>query len=254
MSALRSGMMRNISAALAVTGFLSFMFLFLASGATAQTLKDKVGTEGKFRLEIAAGGGKGFDRSLLGYIVGTTERVEISGGGGLAGNVTAGYGVSSLFDVDLTFGLQRSGITDNVVNGDASFKRKYVLGTLKLKIPLVPKGDLFPSQIKLGGGIGYYFGGELEEEHTPLTGGPTNFLTVEYEGAIGYHATAELESFVTDQWTLVFSIRYYKVSYDPDNVVYNGVSLPSSALPADLQDFGGDGVDFYIGIGKYFSP
>ncbi len=218
------------------------VFLVLGISAQARAQMQGADTAGRFRLEPALAFGFGLSSVDLGTTT-DGQSIEISGGGGLGVSLTAGYGLSRSFDLDVGLGYQKSELTPyNVENASASFDRTFLLFTLKYKVPVQDR-----YQFKFGAGAGYYYPGELDINTTGLFGGSHD--VVQYDDAVGYHATAEWEIFFTRDLSLVVGGKYYYVTYREVSGTMNGV--PGFFTDGRVRDLGGSGFDFTASLAFY---
>jgi hypothetical protein len=206
---------------------------------------EPLNTSNKLRLQLEGYLGFGLDSIKVGETSGG-EDVKISGGGGFGGGATLGYGLSRSVDIDGTLGFQVSGLLPAVENARGTFSRSFLLATVKYKIPF--RENL---QWKLGAGVGYYMGGELDIDIDQgiLNGGHT---VVDYKNATGFHATGELEIALQRNLVLAVGLKYYKVDYKAETATFNGISVPVSSLTDEYRNFNGDGVDVTVGFGILF--
>jgi len=203
---------------------------------------EPLNTAHKLRLQLEGYLGFGLDSVKVGQ-TSKGDDVKISGGGGLGGGATLGYGLSKSFDIDATFGAQVSGLTPAVDNATGTFGRTFLLATLKYKIPV--RENL---QWKFGVGVGYYMGAKLDIDIDQgiLNGGHT---VVDYKDTTGFHVTGELEIALQRNLVLAVGLKYYKVDYKADTATFNGISQPVSS---EFKDFNGDGLDVTVGLGVLF--
>ena len=206
--------------------------------------QEPLDTSKRFRLELSLFFGGGTEDIDVGETT-TGETVSISGGGGLGGAITFGYGLSSKLDIALTAGTQQSELSPRVVNADGSFDRQLLLATLRYKIPFS-----HTIQFKVGGGIGYYSSGELDIDVSQIPGGGHNIY--KYDDTTGFHLTAEFERFFSPNWSWMVGAKYYNVSYDVKSCISNDVSIPVTFLADELRSIDGSGFDLIIAIARYF--
>lgn len=200
-------------------------------------------TSGFYRLEADGAIGLGTQRFDLGQVDGDDAR--ISGGGGLGGAATFGFGFSREWDLDVTAGFQRSEMLPDPEGMDATFRRNFFLATLKYKIPVSAV-----SQFKFGLGGGIYEGGKLNVDVSDPLLGPAR--SVKYREAFGWHATGELETFLAPTLSVVIGAKYYSVEYEAKSARENGLSVSTATLPDGLRNFNGNGVDLTVGLAAYF--
>ncbi len=155
---------------------------------------ERVDTQGAFRIEGSFFGGAGLKDHVVGTAVREgdatdTKDITISGGGGIGGGLTIGYGLGPSFELDVTVSLHESSLSIDVANADGSFPRTAFRGTAKYKIPITAM-----SLIKLGGGAGYYLPGDLDLDFSDSQGG--EHLVFGYDAAAGFHVGGEYEKFV----------------------------------------------------------
>ncbi len=223
-----------------------------ASDASAARPSDTVDTSGRFRIEAGGLAGVGFDRKWLANDT-NGEPVLISGGGGVGLLLTLGYGLSKRFDIDFTAAKQTTVNKHTVIDGDAEFERKYLLATLKYKLPYSSGLDLFDGQVKLGAGVGYYYSSNLTFNVENLYTGETSSYSIDYMPALGYHLTAEFEAFMPNDWSVTLGTKLYQVTYEADDETYSGFYFDSTYdSMTDLEGLNGRGIDFMLTLGKYF--
>ncbi len=220
--------------------FAAFLVLGVSAHVSAQI--KGVNTAGRFRLEPALAFGFGTSSLDLGTTT-DGQTVEISGGGGLGAVISAGYGLSRSFDLDVGLGYQRSWLTPyNVENASGNFDRSFLLLTLKYKIPIQDR-----YQLKFGAGAGYYHPGALDVDTTGIFGGTHD--VVQYDDSTGFHVTAEWEIFFTPDFSMVFGGKYYHVTYKEESGTRNGV--PGFFPDGNIRDFDGSGFDLTVALGLY---
>jgi hypothetical protein len=211
------------------------------SFANAQEITD---TGGKVRLELTGFTGWGTKDNDIGTTT-TGETVTLSAGGGDGAGLTLGYGLSKSLEVDLSVGYQKSKFSEDVANANGDFKRNFILGTLKLNVPLFKS-----TQLKIGAGAGYYTSGKWDTDLTKVAGG--SHTVIEYDNSIGGHLSGELEYFFSNTWSIIFGTKYYYVKYDAKSVKVNNVSLPVSYLKDEFKKIDGSGIDVLLGVALYF--
>lgn len=208
-----------------------------------RTLSDTVDGV-RLRLEGSVFWGMGIDEIDIGK-TDSGKTVSISGGGGPGGAFTAGYVLSREFDIDVSAGFQSGDLSEDVSNADGSFERKFLLATLKYKIPLSDTG-----QIKIGAGVGMYMSGELDVDTSEISGG---FHTItKYDDAVGFHVIAEHEKLFPSGWAWGIGIKYYNVNYDADSATLNKITVPTDFLSDQVRELDGSGFDLMISVSKYF--
>ncbi|MGA1840607.1 MAG: hypothetical protein ACMUIU_08275 [bacterium] len=244
-----AGKTRKVKKSFLLVVLMAMVFLLcnvsLAEAQFKSSRQKLLDNNNRFRLEPSFFVGIGTDKIDVG-ITTTGENVSISGGGGVGGALTLGYGFYEKLDIDLTFGYQHSGLSKDVDNADGSFDRTFLLGTLKYKIPVYSSG-----QVKFGGGIGYYMPDELDLDLSQVPNGSHDII--KYDNAIGFHITAEYEGFFSSyEWSWIVGIKYYYVTYDADSCTSDGISFPVNFLRDEIRKLDGSGFDFSIAIAKYF--
>ena len=176
------------------------------------------------------------------------KKITISGGGGIGGIFSIGYCITPRFDLSLGFGIQNSSLEPEVKNAEGSFLRTSYFTTIKYIIPVSSAGYL-----KIGAGAGYYSAGDLDVDLSEVAGGAHNVY--KYDGAPGFHITADYEGVFTEKFTWIIGLKYYNVTFDLKSAKSNDVSIPLSIIPADIiSDIGeldGSGVDFIIALNLY---
>ncbi|MBJ6725539.1 outer membrane beta-barrel protein [Geomesophilobacter sediminis] len=216
--------------------------LFGLVGSAARCWADPIDTAGRFRVEGALVAGEGINDSRL---ITTTDgtQIKLSGGGGLGGRFTLGYGLTSKWDVEVGAEYKQSHGDQQSSNANATFTRYPVLVAAKYKIPVASVG-----QVKLGAGPGLFLGGKLDSDLTKL-GLPHE--VIDYKPALGAHVSAEWET-IHEDWSFVFGIRYYYVSYPISSATLNGSALPTNLVGPQLRDLDGSAFEFIVGLGRYF--
>ncbi|UCD83712.1 MAG: hypothetical protein JSU92_10495 [Deltaproteobacteria bacterium] len=205
--------------------------------------REPLDTVNRFRVEASFFLGLGIEKIKVG-VTDDGDTISISGGGGLGGEITFGYGIYSMMEIDLTAGIYHSGLEPSVENADGSFNRGPFLATLKFNIPVTDSG-----QIKLGGGGGYYISGDLDVDTSQAPGGAHE--TIAYDNAFGYHITGEYEYFFFNNPSIIFGLKYYNVTYDAESYTMNGVSIPVDLLADKVRELNGSGVDFFFALAWY---
>ncbi len=220
----------------------------LAEAARSSTID----TSGRFRLEFGGVFGKGFNREYIGETVEDQEPVHLRGGGGAGYSATVGYGLSSAFDIDLSWASIASTNKDHFVEGYAEIEKKRVMATLKYKIPFKSSADFYSGQIKLGAGVGYYFDTSMTLYYTNQDTDAYSTYGVDYKPALGYHASAEFETIMPSDWSFTIGILVYQVDYEGESENYLGPDAYAWDYITDFEDIQGGGVDLLISLGKYF--
>ncbi|ACF12477.1 hypothetical protein Ctha_0005 [Chloroherpeton thalassium ATCC 35110] len=199
----------------------------------------------QFRLEGSLAVGAGFKNLDL-FQKYDGDLVTLSAGGGVGGKLSFGYYLTPQFNANIEFGPQYSLLSESLDNADGGFSRTFVLGTLRLMLPI--SND---ASINIGGGIGSYMGGELDIDASKLYGGAHNIY--EYKNAVGFHLLTEYEKFLEDGiWSFCIVLKYYNVTYDLDGVSSNGYSFPTEWLSEEVKnqigELDGSGIDLYVSI------
>lgn len=204
----------------------------------------------KFRIEASLFAGGGLEKFDV-FKTTKDEIVNLSPGGGFGGKLGFGYCLNSLFNINLEFGTQNSMLSQKLENADGSFSRKFLLGTLRYKIPISGK-----SSINIGAGAGYYMSGKLDIDASKIESGGHNIY--EYENTIGIHVISEYEhflskfSFLNARWSWCIGLKYYNIAYKVDSASSDGVSIPINLLPGDVKDeveeLNGSGIDVLFSI------
>lgn len=206
-------------------------------------------SKGKFRLDLTFMGGGGFNNI---DVLETTEgdMLTISPGGGVGGKLNLGYCISSSLNVNLELGTQKAILSESCKNADACFKRSHILGTLRYKVPISPKGT-----INIGSGGGLYMGGKFDFEFQEIV---NNLHAIyEYEDAFGFHVLAEYEQFMPNfiflnaNWSWIIGLKYYSVSYELSSIDVNGISIPTYYAHDEMSKVDGSGVDILFSIVAY---
>jgi hypothetical protein len=115
---------------------------------------------------------------------------------------------------------------------------------MKHKMPTSDTG-----QIKFGVGLGTYINGKLDID-TRDAGG--NHFVVKYDNSLGVHLTGEFERFIGRNTSLNVGARMYFVKYKAESVTDNGASVSVDSLKSNVKEFNGNGLDFMIGLSRYF--
>lgn len=224
--------------------FLMIVVMAYVCGADYALAQEDFDSTGKIRIEGSLHIGGGLDS----VDVGTTtdgESISLSGGGGLGLAFGLGYGVSHGKDIDLAVGVQESSLIPSVGNAEGTFMRSYLLVTLNYKVPFSAT-----KQIRHGIGLGYYVGGEYDVDSSQIPfGGHT---VVEYDNALGFHLSAEIEAFHSGGWSNYLRLRLYYVEYSASTATMNGLSFPVEWLVDDIRELNGSGIDIILGLARYF--
>jgi len=223
-------------------GFAFIVTLCLFSLNASAQEKEFAVTSGAFRIQPALFFGAGASK----VDVGTTtdgDTVSISGGGGLGGGVTVGYGLSSHLDLDFSLGYEESVLTPAVSNADGTFDRTFYLVTLKYRIPVSKR-----FHIKLGGGGGVYKPGELDVDTRSVFGGAHDII--KYKTATGAHVLTEFEFFVSGSAAVNIGMKYYSVTYHESSGTRNG--MPGYFFGNEIENLDGSGFDLMLSFAKYF--
>lgn len=226
--------MKRWSVAVLVLAAISLGMLFNVSATAADTA-------GKFRVGLAGAVGSGFSKPVVGTTT-SGEKVTLSGGGGIGGEFNAGYGISRVLDAEASIGFQQSELSEDVSNASGTFKRSYLLATLKYKIPVSDS-----AQVRLGGGIGYYMSPIFDFDARRAESTRT---IIKYDNAIGFHLTGEFERMI-NTFSITIGGKYYNVSYNAKSVKIV-VPLPTSGLKDEFRNYDGSGFDVTFGVNKYF--
>jgi len=210
----------------------------------AARVREKFDASGKFRMEVALAIGAGFDDLDVGWTT-DGDTISLGAGGGLGFGLGLGYGLTSRLEAELKLGRQVSVMTPSVSNADGEFTRGMALGTLKFRKLISDRSNL-----KFGAGLGIYTNGEWDLDLSRLPGG--SHIVVEYDNAIGAHATLEFERIFRGDWSLAVGGRMYFVEYEAATAYQNGISIPVGALSSELQQLDGSGFDFTLAFSQYF--
>ncbi len=170
------------------------------------------------------------------------DDVTLSMGGGVGLGLNIGYEISPTYDIEASFGTQKSTMT-KVSNGSGEFTRNFTLFTFKVKKPMPNKAI-----IKYGGGFGIYSGGKFVLDFDP---GVTSYekREQEYEATSGLHLVLEYEKEINETLSWSVGAKYYNVTYkEKDSIVEDGVTYNN--LYTDTAD--GSGLDVTLSIVKYF--
>ena len=206
--------------------------------------QDLLDTSGKYKLGLSLFAGGGTNNLDAGETT-SGEDITISAGGGVGLALTAGYGLSSKFDIDVSAGIQRSSLSKEVSNAEGSFDRALLLATLMYKIP---RSDTH--QAKIGIGIGRYSSGELDVDGSDAPGGTHE--VIEYDDAIGYHIVGVYEAIFPSGWAGSLALKYYAVTYDAKSAKQNGTSYPPGMLIDKVRELEGNGFDVIVSFSKYY--
>ena len=199
-------------------------------------------TAGKFYVQPGLFLGGGASKVDVGTTTGG-DNVSISGGGGVGGGLTLGYGVSSQVDLDITLGYQESQLSPKVENASGTFSRAFYLATVKYRIPVNDR-----MQVKIGAGAGIYKPNNLDVNTSSVSNGSHNI--VKYDDAAGFHVQTELEIFFANDFSADFGLKYYNVTYKESSGIHNGT--PVTFTDSNLRNFDGSGVDVILAVAKYF--
>ena len=245
-------MNRSGFCSLLATGLMVLAFSLPTASTAFARQEEKVDTSGRFRLEAGGVFGKGFNREYIGTTANTNEPVHLRAGGGAGYSVTLGYGLSSTLDIDLSFTSITSTNKDIYIEGHAEFKKNRLLATLKYKIPFKASMDFYGGQIKLGAGLGYYFGTNMNLYYTNPMNLTDSIYGVHYKPALGFHASSEFEALMPNDWSFTLGLIVYHVKYERDSESYSGPDAVAWDNATDFESMNGSGADLLISLGKYF--
>jgi hypothetical protein len=202
----------------------------------------------RWRLE----GGMLFGIGITDHEVGLTtenEKIMMSGGGGIGGILNIGYGLSPKWDISIGAGIQNSSLTPQVENASASFLRIAVMTDIKYRVPVSSSG-----LINFGGGLSYYFPGDLDIDITEVSGGAHNIFG--YDNSIGFQFFVEYEGFFNKDFSWIIGLKYSRVTYEIKSAKSNGINIPVDDLPTDIRDeignLDGSSVDLVVSLNYYF--
>jgi len=177
------------------------------------------------------------------------EEIVMSGGGGIGGNLILGYGISPKWDTSIGFGIQNSSLMPEVENASANFLRTAIMANIKYRVPVSSSG-----LINLGGGISYYFPGDLDIDISDVAGGAHNIYG--YDNSIGFQFFGEYEGFFSKDFSWIIGLKYSHVNYEIRSAQSNGINIPIDQLPAEINDEIGDldgsGIDLVLSLIYYF--
>ena len=218
-------------------------------------------TTGRFKVQVSGFVGLGLEDAILGTFSDISGNMTISGAGGVGTSITVGMAISSQLDFDVTVG---TGTSKNLITSskaEAKFERQYLLGTLKVKIPITTfqknirgrHGKLasLNSYLKLGLGGGLH-SGTLTYDYFDLVYNNFRYYKIEYDPVISGHATAEYETFLNNNWSVVVGMMVTFVNLDVDTYTLDGVSYAGSSLTEPFKTLPGTGFDVFVGMARYF--
>lgn len=224
--------------------YLFVVAMVFVCGIHSAEAQEAFDTTGRIRIEGALHFGLG-----VGSVdVATTtdgETIKLSGGGGIGLSFGVGYGLTHGMDIDLAVGLHESILYPSVSNIDGTFTRSNLLATINYRS--VVSGT---NHLKFGIGLGYYVGGVYDVDSSQVLFG--SHTIVEYDNALGFHLTAELEYFHPGEWSHFLRAKLYYVKYDASTATDNGTSVPVQLLISDIRELDGSGLDLILGISRYF--
>ncbi len=212
------------------------------------------GTEGNTFLSFLLEMGGGLEKHEV-AITTDNETVEISAGGGIGMGVQAGYLLTHALEVEAEAAYMISVLSHELENGEGGFNRGVFAGNLLYRVPI--KENI---RVLIGGGAGYYVGGEMDLDFSSASdiGGAHNIY--KYDNALGFQARCVLEVFglgelFSKNMVVGVGIQYSSVRYDLQSMSSNGVDIPLDQLPKDIRaEFGeldGSGIDVVMHIALY---
>jgi hypothetical protein len=174
----------------------------------------------------------------------TTEGKEskLSFGGGFGIGLNYGYQINRYFDLSFGMNYQISQLIPYLSNADISFSRGMLSFTPSLIIPI---DGGYSMKLKLGGGINKAIGTKLSIDTREISDGIKDDW--KYNNPFGFHLEGQFEMFLSNYWSLVYSIKYYNIIYEYESNNYG--YFPTEV---DLGNPDGSGIDLRFGIYYHF--
>jgi len=211
-------------------------------------IKAKDSFSSRWRLE----GGMLIGIGITDHEVGITtenEKIMMSGGGGIGGILNIGYGLAPEWDISFGAQIQNSSLMPKVENASANFLRIAIMTNIKYRIPVSSSG-----LINFGGGLSYYFPGDLDIDLTQVSGGAHNIFG--YDNSLGFQIFGEYEGFFSENFSWLIGLKYSWVTYELNSAKSNGIDIPIDYLPMEIKDeienLDGSSVDLVISLIYYF--
>lgn len=195
----------------------------------------------KNQIGLSIGGGWSFTRIP---IIVTTQSTDatLGFGGGFNGSIFYTREFSEYFGTDFNLSTQSSGILPGLTNASVNFNRGCLSITPFFIIPINADGE---KRIKLGAGLDYYFGANLNFDMAKLKDGFNEKWN--YNQPLGYNITGMYEVIFQNNLSVQAGGRFCSVKY-------KFVSSQGSRIPTDATygNPSGMGLFFLLGIGYRF--
>jgi len=194
-------------------------------------------SNGKSYLKGILGFGWGGDDLPTGWVVsGTGKAVTLSSGGGYEIGGGLGYKIDLSSSVEFGASYRSSGLSENVLNAEGSFKRIPITVTYIYNFPIKTK-DSLSGHFYLGGGAGMYMSPNVYIEGLGVT------VDYDYANSIGFHGLVGWERI--EKPNVFVELRYVKVNYEFKRGTINGYNaIPSSAY----KNIDGSSIDLILGV------
>lgn len=195
----------------------------------------------KNQIDLSIGGGWSFTRIP---IIVTTQSSEatLGFGGGFNGMISYTREFSEYFGTDFNLSTQSSGILPGLTNASVDFNRGCLSITPFFIIPINTDGQ---KRIKLGAGLDYYFGADLNFDMAKLKDGFNEKWN--YNQPLGYNITGMYEVIFRNNLSVQAGGRFCSVKYK--FVSSQGTWVPTDATYGNPS---GSGLFFLLGIGYRF--
>ena len=156
------------------------------------------------------------------------------------------------FDLDVSFVSQQSVNKTNLLNGGVELKKRFLLGSIKYKIPVPAVLNVYGGQVKIGAGAGLYQSTELTITHNNTSTDESSYIIIDYKPTLGYHASLEFETFMPNDWAFTIGLLVYQVNYEGESENYSGPDAAAWDYYTNFENMKGGGVDILVSLGKYF--
>lgn len=194
----------------------------------------------KNRIGLSLGIGGGFNDIPM-FTMQNNDEAGISFGGGYFAGIRYGHEIGNYLDLAFDLDYQGSLLSPPLSNAGVVYKRVLFSVTPSVIIP-IQGGEAM--RFKAGGGFDGYWKNKLVIESSEIKDGFDE--TWRYHDSFGYHFTFLFEWNTTEQWSMLYGLRYYSVDY---KFASGEGHVP---LDDDLGKPDGSGIDLFFGMFYHF--
>ncbi len=189
----------------------------------------------KHRFGINIGGGIGFENHDI-FETSEGKDYKFSFGGGVSFALEYGYEFHRNFDLSSELAYRANHLRPYPDNAKFNFTRGAFSITPAFVVPI---GSFM--KLRLGAGPDCYFNNSLLIEGTHMGGFDD---TWRYSTAVGFHVSARLAIYTSDNFSLIAGVKYLNVSYN--YMESERRNFPDKGSEFDKAN--GSGIDFSIGL------